>query len=278
MRVLLDQAGVDLCCRDSLGVTPLMLACRHKPASVLDVLERDGRAFAGATREDLSACLGSLAFTENLEVMRHLIHDLGVDPNSGDQRGVTPLHHACGHGPLKMVDLLLREYGVDVNASDKEGDTPLHDACRWRHVELVRRLLDESGVDVNRRNALGMSPFHEACSVGRRVIMESLVRAGAELNDDLLLEGMKPKPYSPYYHRGPRPFVVSEDVIRPLLLHPWFHRCAEVDVRYLPDALKVEIRPFGSLVAWRRHHMRVDLRLLLLSWRGAVMEARHAIV
>ncbi|TPX36687.1 hypothetical protein SmJEL517_g01382 [Synchytrium microbalum] len=53
---------------------------------------------------------------------------------------LSPLHQACTHGHVEIVNLLLTELNSCVNITDKEGWTPLHCACAEGHVEILQLL------------------------------------------------------------------------------------------------------------------------------------------
>ena len=47
----------------------------------------------------------------------------------------TPLHCACSHGSIELVDVIL-EIGADILAENDAGYTPLHIACSQGHEEV----------------------------------------------------------------------------------------------------------------------------------------------
>lgn len=150
------------------------------------------------------------------ESLRALIES-GVDANSKDPTGNTPLHWASnsetaellillgadidardefGHTPLHdvgnagVVDTLVA-YGADVNAADFDGDTPLHWAIiraswpstserQWKTKELliIERLLVH-GANINAKGRGGQTPLHHAESVE---VARVLIDHGADVN------------------------------------------------------------------------------------------------
>ncbi|KAJ3095201.1 hypothetical protein HDU97_007152 [Phlyctochytrium planicorne] len=58
---------------------------------------------------------------------------------------LTPLHIACTHGQIGIVEILLKEANSPVNARDKEGWTPLHCACAEGHIEAIKLLCRAQG-------------------------------------------------------------------------------------------------------------------------------------
>lgn len=75
-------------------------------------------------------------------IVKGLIEEVGVDINSANYFGLTPLKQAIKEGHLAMVDFLISK-GVDVNASNPRGETPLMYACSIRHrTEICFRLLN----------------------------------------------------------------------------------------------------------------------------------------
>ena len=97
----------------------------------------------------------------------------GVDPNSLDAQGWTPLHWACSRGSEEMMDTLL-EYGASIDARDVSGWTPLFWATIKGHVQIVTRLLHKNAnhllVDLN-----GWTVLHWAASKGNAPIPQILL-------------------------------------------------------------------------------------------------------
>jgi len=67
--------------------------------------------------------LFSAAATGDLDEVKRLVLDCGVDPNIRDGIDNTPLHYAALEGHLEVVRLLL-EHGADPNVQDDEGNAP----------------------------------------------------------------------------------------------------------------------------------------------------------
>ena len=84
----------------------------------------------------------------------------GVSVHERDYCGWQPLHEACNHGNLSIVELLL-DKGADINdpgGPHCRGMTPLHDAAQNGHVEVVN-LLIARGASVSRSNKDGHTPL-----------------------------------------------------------------------------------------------------------------------
>lgn len=62
--------------------------------------------------------------------------------NKRNVKGETPLQVACIKNNIKKVRQLLKVPGVDVNTCDNAGWSPLHEACNLGHLEIVRELLN----------------------------------------------------------------------------------------------------------------------------------------
>ena len=95
----------------------------------------------------------------------------GININSKDGRGNTPLHYACRYGKLGIVQLLLSKKEIKVNELDQYCvETPLHVACTSANVDLVKILLAHSDIQAFLENRFGESPlrstlsrYHEEC-------------------------------------------------------------------------------------------------------------------
>jgi ankyrin repeat protein len=110
-----------------------------------------GRDVNAGTAQDnlLRAALIGLTDAPDPKVVQHLI-DLGVNVNSKDHYGWTPLHYAARRKSnnadpslsTECVKLLIAA-GADVNAKDKDGMIPMHRSIAespW-NLEMVEVLL-----------------------------------------------------------------------------------------------------------------------------------------
>lgn len=115
----------------------------------------------------------------------------------------TPFHLATQHGELDIVKLLLEQAGVDVASPDDGGMTPLHWAVRSRRLmlhpwkprgeekgrgfcepagyrseslETIEILLARPEVNAGLHSKDGLTPLHRACSIGDRRVAELLLK------------------------------------------------------------------------------------------------------
>lgn len=133
----------DVNSRNSYGETPLMLS---------------------------NSVLKSVTVNTQLAVLRLLLDDSKVLPNSTDRNGRTLLSLVAGRGDSKkvqVVNMLLWNDRIDVDAKDNRGMTPLSWAANWGIAEVVKMFLQcDRGVDFNAKDASGKTPLSSAA--GRR--------------------------------------------------------------------------------------------------------------
>src|SRR5437667_276010 len=91
-----------------------------------------------------------------LYTVKELLEE-GLDPDSKDLHGRTPLLFAAENGHQEVVGQLLSEAGVDLK--DNNGRTPLSFAAENGHQEFVGLLLSEAGVDPNSKDKDGRTPL-----------------------------------------------------------------------------------------------------------------------
>jgi ankyrin repeat protein len=151
-----------------------------------------------------------------LEAVRDLLSK-GVDPDSRDGDGRTPLRYAAEAGHLEVVKALL-DHKADINLADPGGNTPLFMALIRNHPAVARflierdadvrtitthqritvlhagcagafrqdpeliKLLVAKGADVNVRGRRGEAALHWAAGGGVLVAMRLLIESGADLN------------------------------------------------------------------------------------------------
>ncbi|OUV22853.1 MAG: hypothetical protein CBC55_02115 [Gammaproteobacteria bacterium TMED95] len=99
---------------------------------------------------------------------------------------------------LPVLEFLLSSGNLDVNAKGEDGFTPLQQATNVsssfylvvdREVEAVRlgciEFLLQNGADVNASNDFGRTAAMSAAYIGASVILELLLRYGADASDNL---------------------------------------------------------------------------------------------
>jgi ankyrin repeat protein len=90
------------------------------------------------------------------------------------------IHRAARTGDLILLGSELQR-GVNPNSRDDRGRTPLIDAVSGGHLEAVHLLLS-SGAEVNARTKAGGTALIEAAARGRLSVTRELVKSGADLN------------------------------------------------------------------------------------------------
>ena len=181
--------------------TPLHYACRHGRVDVAQQLithckysieSKDGK---GRTPLHTAAQYGQVS------TLKYLLHNLFINEESSlslksdstlahtlafmfqlklldrhkDSIGNTPLHTACVHGQLNIVQLLTSEIGCDPNNTNSEGLSCIHCAAQHGHLPLVRYLIEEVGSDVTLEDEHGRSPTYLAAGGGHLDILKYLI-------------------------------------------------------------------------------------------------------
>ncbi|XP_026427905.1 caskin-2-like [Papaver somniferum] len=111
----------------------------------------DGRGLANAARnikdDDGVGIVHFAAREGKLDILRYLIEELGLDVNTKDKNGESPLLNATMCGDMNTVEYLLGK-GADPETSNFKGYTPLHGAALKGYTDIVTKLLSR-GVNVN---------------------------------------------------------------------------------------------------------------------------------
>ncbi|MGN6418726.1 MAG: ankyrin repeat domain-containing protein [Pseudobacter sp.] len=112
----------------------------------------------------------SLQKFSNVNLARWLMKN-GLNPNTPNWLGVTPLHQAAGNGNIEMAALCL-EFGARINAEESDyASTPLGWAARNGHRSMVAFLLQEGADAMAPRNR----PWAQPASWAERMGYEDIV-------------------------------------------------------------------------------------------------------
>ena len=129
--------------------------------------------------EFLEECLRNATYTKNLDIMKKLIDDENVDPNSKDIDGKTSIHIAARQRTTTTLNFFLSiSEKVNINIQDKYGETPLILACLYAwsgHEELVEVILRFPNLDVNLANNEGKTALLTACNRGNYTMVSMLL-------------------------------------------------------------------------------------------------------
>ncbi|KAK8385935.1 hypothetical protein O3P69_010589 [Scylla paramamosain] len=103
-----------------------------------------------------SVMLLEAAARNDIEEVKALL-EVGVDPDSTNEDGLTALHQCCIDDSEEMMRLLV-QHKADVNAQDSEKWTPLHAAATCGHLHLAKFLIAK-GANLLAVNADGNMPY-----------------------------------------------------------------------------------------------------------------------
>eukprot|EP00118_Oscarella_pearsei_P013757 m.113286 g.113286 ORF g.113286 m.113286 type:complete len:1025 (+) comp37458_c1_seq4:1355-4429(+) len=151
---LLLKKGIDSNARDTMGMTPLLLAARSGHKKCVHKLIEYGADIHIQANDGLTA-VHWLACNGRTELLSELIGK-GESVDVVDSQGQTALHVACQNGHKPAVILLL-EKKASVDRPDNYGRTPLFFACRYGQLECVHLLVKWNAKHISDKE--GVSPI-----------------------------------------------------------------------------------------------------------------------
>jgi len=91
----------------------------------------------------------------------------------------TPLHFACKYGYVDMVRIILYEGHVDPNTRDSQGQTGLHMTAIGKNELEIAKILLERGAAIEAKDNLAATPLAAAALFGKPELAGLLVNHGA---------------------------------------------------------------------------------------------------
>ena len=162
----------------SIVVNELIRVCAdvaafHGHAAVLRAL-----VFAGADVNMRFSALCLASMQGHTDCVKLLI-EVGVEVETRENNGQTPLYLAAGEGHVELVQFLI-EHHADVNACRSGGDNCLLIAAYNGHTAVVRALVS-AGADINLQNNAGLTPLMAASNEGHTDIVTMLLDSDVDI-------------------------------------------------------------------------------------------------
>jgi len=133
------------------------------------------------TRKAGNSDLIKAAKLGNVDEVRELLGNDGIDINTQDEDGNTPLHLAIQDKHQEVIKVLLKNQKANVGCFNKAGYAPIHSAVYSNDVEIVDVLLKHEA-DVDRRDKRNkMAPIILASRKGYKKIVETLIDKSATI-------------------------------------------------------------------------------------------------
>ncbi len=168
------------------GETVLHYIALYGTLNELNALNQRGIPSGEINRQDNSGNPPLFCAVSNKSVFEALLSLLpNVRARNGE--GYSLLHKIVYFGSVPELKLV-QGYGLDLNSKDRWGNTPLHIAAEYGDYECANELIIR-GADVNARNEDGETPLHYTISANIMAhkledhvkTMRLLIEAGADL-------------------------------------------------------------------------------------------------
>ena len=192
--------GVDVNAPQVDGTTALHWATHRDDLETVKMLVHSGADVSATNRYGVTAL--SLACTNGNTAMVELLLEGGADPNTTLRGGETALMTAARTGKLGPVKALLSR-GADVGAKVGRGQTALMWAAAAGHLKVVEELIQARADFRTPLPDSGLTPLFLAVREGRSGVVQSLLKAGADVNRTVR-PGPKPLTYNYHHYRGPK--------------------------------------------------------------------------
>ncbi|KAG9236206.1 hypothetical protein BJ875DRAFT_236963 [Amylocarpus encephaloides] len=255
---------------DALKDLLLRLKTAADPNGFRDValLERVTRTFLAAINEAPEPALQLLLDTNLVDVKseddineRNCLHQATIYGSSfvlgtglsrnvavsrTDVYGRVPLHYACMHGRIDMMEALLNADQTTIDLIDHDNFAPLIHAIIHGHLECVGRLLSRSA-RIDPISETDHVPLNLACERGSVAIVELLLRHGASILPDA--EGLYPQHLVARSGQTPQLLLLLKEYGADLdqvdKLYSWtplFHAASEGNVPCMETLLEVGVK------------------------------------
>lgn len=169
VNILIDH-GIDLSKYGSKGLT-----CAHSSFDTFDRLIKLGVKLE-------NEIFFYIILQNNFRMLSRVLKE-GLDINSKDDKGISPIHYAVQVGTITMLDNLIKN-GADFTSKDPQGDSILHYSCfssSKKSLDFLKYFI-ESGFDTELYNNKKQTPLSVAVSKHLTNHIKFLIKKGANVN------------------------------------------------------------------------------------------------
>jgi ankyrin repeat protein len=124
--------------------------------------------------EEIKKCLNLNKATRTCKQLQALMREVK------GKYGLTQLNYFANEGMIESVNRMLLIKGIEIESKDVGGNTPLINAAAYGHVEICKLLLDH-GAKIESKSYVGATPLLSACQEGRLSVVSLLIDRGAEV-------------------------------------------------------------------------------------------------
>ena len=175
---LLLAHGASASLVDASGQTALHICAEHDLPSSAIVLTEAGANLEARSSRHHATPLATAALCHSSIVAITLLN-LGADPNTTCDGGISPLDFAAKHNDAHLISALLA-HGADIETRSVSGWTPLHAAAAFNSCQAIAALL-QYGARVDTSDCDGDTPLLTAASLGHTHAVHMLLAAGADV-------------------------------------------------------------------------------------------------
>ena len=141
------------------------------------------KADINAKDENGSTALIVATTNGNLEIIKYLSQERGLEVNAQDDIGLTALMYAAESGNLEIVKYLIDERRADFNIKeDNQGHDAFILAILYGHLEVVKYFVEEKRLDINAKDNEGWTAFMHAPAMGHLEVSQYLLEKGADID------------------------------------------------------------------------------------------------
>jgi len=201
MRWYVEEKKVDVHVKSYNGMTPLHEAVRTGRVKAVDWLVKEAKAdLTAVTSEGFTVLEYAVRLNMDLKTIKYIIEEINAERGWQSSRGEGVAHLAAMAGNLDLLKWLVEERGVDIMSTTANGLTLLHSAVTpsytattWRisgGTDIVKWLVEEKKFDVSAKDRDGYTPLHQAVRCRNVEAAKWLAENGSDLSeyDDHLTE------------------------------------------------------------------------------------------